>query len=262
MTRRYGGMAAADGPAKEAKMPDLPQKILFVLTSNAKMNTPDEKTGLWLSEFTEPYYLLQDNGFALDVVSVKGGPVPLDPRSTTDVEMQKEPGRRYLADETLRNRLHFTQAVTDIDFRDYDAIFIPGGHGTMWDMPQSVQLGQLISGALQAGKPVAAVCHGPAALLSAQAPDGRPLVAGRNVTAFTTAEEKAVGLEQKVPFLLDERLRELGALFQHGEPFQDYTVVDGNLITGQNPQSALSAAERLMHILAAKATQAQGQAAR
>ncbi len=226
-------------------------RILMVLTSSATMGGSDEPTGLWLSEFTEPYYALLDGGLKVDVVSVGGGQVPLDPRSTTDDACQDAPNARYAADVKAQALLSETVAVDQVDFGRYDAIFLPGGHGTMWDMPGSEALARGVSRMLAEGRPVAAVCHGPAGLVSATTDEGEPVVRGRTVSAFTRAEEKKVGLEDKVPFFLDERLEALGAEVNRGEPFTETAVADGNLITGQNPQSAGKVARMLMDSLAA-----------
>ena len=163
--------------------------------------------------------------------------MPIDPRSLRNADRIAE-NRRYHDDHAAMEILRSIRPVDQIQFADYDAIFLPGGHGTMWDLPNSGALARGVSMMFTAGKPVAAVCHGPAGLVSARLPDGVPLVAGRWATAFTTEEERAVGLQDKVPFLLDERLGELGARVIKGEPFAPMAVAHGNLITGQNPQSA------------------------
>jgi putative intracellular protease/amidase len=223
----------------------------MVLTSTTTMGATDEPTGIWLSEFTEPYYALLDGDLKVDVVSVRGGRVPIDPRSATDEACQDPPNARYASDVKAQAQLSDTVGVDQVDFGRYDAIFIPGGHGTMWDMPDSEPLGQGVSRLLAEGKPVAAVCHGPAGLLSAKTEAGAPVIRGRTVSAFTRAEEEKIGLEKKVPFFLDERLEELGADVKRGDPFTETAVADGNLITGQNPQSAGKVARLLMNCLAA-----------
>jgi putative intracellular protease/amidase len=224
------------------------KKILFVLTSAATMGDSDKPTGLWLEDFTEPYYALRDGGYDIDVVSIAGGKVPLDPASLGGDETPQS-DQRFNEDPQARGILENTRSVDQVDFGAYDAVFLPGGHGTMWDLPGSAALARGVEQLYAAGKPVAAVCHGPAGLVSAKGPDGRPLVAGKRVSAFTEAEEDAVKLKDKIPFLLDQRLRELGAEVVEAPPFQEMAVADGHLITGQNPQSAAKTAELLMGLL-------------
>lgn len=224
------------------------QTILFVLTSTSAMEG-GHATGAWLEEFTVPYYAIRDAGFTADVVTTAGGAVPFDPRSTGDESGEIAENRRFRSDAELQAVVRSTRSVEQVPFGEYAGIFLPGGHGTMWDLPNSTALARGVSEMFAAGKPVAAVCHGPAGLVSATAPDGRPLVAGRWVAAFTTDEEVAVGLKDAVPFLLDERLAALGARLVKGRNFVPTAVVDGNLITGQNPQSALDTAALLLAAL-------------
>ena len=215
-----------------------PARILFVVTSTATMGEGGDATGLWLEEFTVPYVALTDAAQSIEVVSTVGGVVPIDPRSLTDEAFEIPENRRYRDDPALQRLLHATRPVDRVRFAEYDTIFLPGGHGTMWDLPHCQPLAGGIGEMLTAGKPVAAVCHGPSGLLGAKLWDGRPAVAGRWVAAFTTEEEIAVGLRSKVPFLLDEKLVALGARVIKGEPFVPLAVAHANLITGQNPQSA------------------------
>ncbi len=223
------------------------RRILFVLTSSDTLGESGEPTGLWLDEFTVPYYALRDAGFQVDVVSIRGGRVPIDPRSAEDTSITAN--RRYQADAETQAVVEATPSIEEVDFADYAALFLPGGHGTMWDLPESTTLAAGVAALYAAGKPVAAVCHGPAGLVGAQGPDGQPLVRGKRVSAFTTREEEAVGLEKVVPFLLDRRLEALGAELVRGEPFTETAVADGNLITGQNPQSAGKVARLLRDAL-------------
>lgn len=242
-----------------------PQKVLFVLTSTATMGVGGKPTGLWLEEFTIPYFAIHDAGYSIDIVSTAGGAVPIDPRSVGgESARQLAENGRYLNDPQLVAALAETPLVEEVRFGDYAAVFLPGGHGTMWDLPKSQTLADGVVELFTAGKPVAAVCHGPAGLVGATLPDGRPLVAGRYVSAFTTEEEVAVGLRNAVPFLLDARLAELGAHLVKGEPFKPTAVENGNLITGQNPQSARAAAALLVAELkqrSAVAAEEEGRAA-
>ncbi len=230
-------------------MSQINKKILMVLTLSATMGGSDEPTGLWLEEFTEPYYALLDAGFDVTVVSTAGGAVPLDPRSLGEDAEKNEANIRYHDDGATRDTLSDSPALADVTAFEYDAIFLPGGHGTMWDLPESDKLASDVSALNAAGKPVAAVCHGPAGLVGATTPDGEPLVKGKRVSAFLTEEEELVGLREQIPFLLDERLESLGATLVKGEPFTETAVADGGLITGQNPQAAAKVAELLITAL-------------
>ena len=219
-------------------------KVLIVLTSHAQMGATTEPTGFWLEEFTTPYYAFADAGAHVEIASIAGGRAPIDPRSL-QLEAGKEPAsvQRYLRDEPLQTKLAQTPAVASVATSEYDIVFLPGGHGTMWDLPTSVALADLVAATLQRGDVVGAVCHGPAGLVNARFKDGKPVVAGRKVAGFTNSEEKAVGLATVVPFLLETRLRELGGRYESGPDFQPFAVVDGNLVTGQNPASSEKAAE-------------------
>lgn len=218
-------------------------RILIIATSHASMGDANERTGVWLEELTTPYYAFADGGAEVTLASIAGGPVPIDPRSTGEDSKKEKSVRRYLDDAALQAKVAHTPAFTSLDGGDYDAVFLPGGHGTMWDYPTSTELAALVSRFLEAGKPVAAVCHGPAGLTQARTSDGRSIVAGRKVAGFTNGEEEAVGLTKVVPFLLEDRLRELGGDYQKGPDFAPFAVRDGLLITGQNPASAAKVAE-------------------
>lgn len=213
-------------------------RILMVTTSHGTLGDSGDRTGVWLEEIATPYYVFTDAGASVDVASIAGGAVPVDPKS------RKAPGEntasveRFLADSDAAEKLERSAAIETVSWRAYDAVFLPGGHGTMWDLPGSGALSSLLGEALAAGRVVAAVCHGPAGLVSVLDQDGRPAVAGRRVSAFTDSEEEAVGLVPVVPFLLETRLRELGAAFESAPDFTPFGVADGNLVTGQNPASS------------------------
>jgi putative intracellular protease/amidase len=219
---------------------------LIITTSHARMGSAGEDTGVWLEELTTPYYAFADGGAEVTLASISGGPVPVDPRSTGDNSKTEESVRRYLDDAALQAKVANTPAFTSLDGSDFDAVFLPGGHGTMWDYPTSTELAAFVSGFLEAGKPVAAVCHGPAGLTQAKAADGRSIVAGKKIAGFTNSEEEAVGLSKVVPFLLEDRLRELGGEYQKGPDFAPFAVRDGLMITGQNPASAAKVAELML----------------
>lgn len=226
--------------------------ILMIVTSAGTMPN-GERTGLWLEEFAVPYNTLRDAGHRITVASPKGGRTPIDPRSD---EAAKHPEWRDAAQQ-----LQQTQSLDGLKADDFAAVFIPGGHGTMFDFPDNPALGALLSDFHAQDKPIASVCHGPAAFVGAKRADGRPLVDGYTLTAFSDTEEKLVGLDDVVPFLLSKRLEELGANVENSVPMLSHVKQDRLLITGQNPKSSARAAELLVHTLD-QAMQAQGVAPR
>lgn len=217
-------------------------KILIIATSHGSMSDGAEPTGIWLEELTTPYYAFVESGAKVDIVSIKGGTIPVDPRSLRPAGENDASVERYLADPALQATVKSSAAFKAGMAQDYDAIFLPGGHGTMWDYPASDDLASIVVSFLESGKTIAAVCHGPAGLVSARRSDGTPVIKGRRVAAFTDSEERAAGLDKAVPFLLESRIRELGANYVSGPDFQPFAVRDGNLVTGQNPASASEAA--------------------
>jgi putative intracellular protease/amidase len=227
-----------------------PAKILIIATSASKMGDSDDATGLWLEELTTPYYAFTDAGAEVTLASIAGGAIPIDARSTKPAGENDASVERYLADPAFKQAVAHTPRFDTLDTTGVDAVFLPGGHGTMFDYPGSAALARLVSESLESGRIVAAVCHGPAGLVSAKTSAGEPVVKGRKVAGFTDAEERAVGLEKAVPFLLGTRLRELGANYVSGPDFAPFAVRDGNLITGQNPASADETAKLVMAALA------------
>ena len=219
------------------------RKLLFVLTSNHKLGDTGRKTGGHAEEIATPYYLLQDAGFEVEFASPQGGEAPLDAVSARGENAQSV--ERLLDDQYAMDKLKLTKRLDQVLAEGYLAVYLPGGHGTMWDLPNDARLGQLLAGMVEAGKPVAAVCHGPAGFVGATRADGAPLVKGKTVNCFSDAEEKAVELDGVVPFLLETKLRELGAKVETADKFTQKVVEDGNLLTGQNPMSAQPLAERL-----------------
>lgn len=216
--------------------------VLFVLTSNDRMSNGDP-TGVWLEEYAVPWMRLTEAGHEVTVASVAGGDVPVDPNSEPNEEQARE------WSEAIR-RLRGTPALDTCSADDFDAVYLPGGHGTMFDLPDNQQLHELLLRFDEQGKVIACVCHAPAVFSGMQRRDGQPFVAGRRVTAFTDSEERAVGGEEKIPFMLEGRLRELGADVSTGGDWASHVVVDGRLITGQNPQSSEAVAGKLLTTLA------------
>jgi len=223
----------------------------MVVTSHDKLGATGDKTGFWLEELASPYYVFRDAGATVDIASPRGGAAPYDPKSLDRAGSRPASVERFLADAEAKGRVEATARLDAIDAGAYDAVFLAGGHGTMWDLPDSAALARIVGAVHDRGGAVAAVCHGPAGLVRATARDGRPIVAGKTVTAFTNAEEEAVKLTGVVPFLLESRLRELGASFVAGPMWQPHAVRDGKLVTGQNPASSERAARLVLEAIAA-----------
>lgn len=223
--------------------------ILMVLTSHDQLGDTGQKTGFWLEELAAPYYLLKDAGAVITLASPKGGQPPLDPKSDQP-EHQTDSTKRFQSDTAAQKLLANTKKLADMRADDFDAIFYPGGHGPMWDMPGNATSIALIEAFVQAGKPVGAVCHAPVALVNVRTADGQYLVSGKRVTGFTNEEEEAVGLTKVVPFLLEDRLKERGGIYQKTASWAPYVLVDGKLVTGQNPASSAPAAQALLNLLA------------
>lgn len=223
-------------------------KILMVLTSHDRLGETGEKTGFWLEELAAPYWRFHDAGAEIVLASPRGGQPPLDPRSGAP-EAQTEDTRRFQADARAMAALAATRPLAEVSMDDFDALFYPGGHGPLWDLAEDARSVALIERAEATGKPIGAVCHGPAALRRARRPDGAPLVQGRQVTAFSDSEEAAVGLTAVVPFSVEAMLRGNGGRYSKAADFQPYVVTDGRLVTGQNPASSAPAAEALLALL-------------
>jgi putative intracellular protease/amidase len=224
------------------------KKILMILTSHKEMENTDSTTGVWLGEFTDPYYKFIDAGYQVTLASPKGGTPPIDPMSKLTENITSS-NRRFDDDEGAKAAFHNTRTLGEIQVQDYDALFIPGGHGPLWDLATDEQCGKIILRFLQERKYVAAVCHGPAALIKAA--ELQPgLLQGKKITAFSNTEEAMAMRSKNVPYKLETRLRDLGADY-HAVliPFTSQVEKDGLLITGQNPMSAGPAANALIKAL-------------
>lgn len=224
-------------------------KILMVLTSHDELGTTGKKTGFWLEELAAPYYAFLDAGAEITLASPKGGQPPLDPKSD-EPDSQTDEARRFHADSAAQAVLASTVKLDTVDQEAFDAVFYPGGHGPLWDLANDKHSISLIEQTLQAGKPVALVCHAPGVLRDVKNADGTPLVKGKKVTGFTNSEEEGVGLTEVVPFLVEDVLKQNGGLYSRGDDWQSYTVQDGLLITGQNPGSSAETAKVLLASLA------------
>jgi len=223
-------------------------KVLIVLTSHDQLGDTGKKTGFWLEEFACPYYLLKDAGVQVTLASPLGGQPPLDPKSH-EPDFQTDDTRRFDDDQAAQKELANTAKLCEMKVEEFDAIFYPGGHGPLWDLHSNSDSIALIEGFIAAGKPVAAVCHAPAVLLKAKAQNGDPLIKGKRVTGFSNSEEAAVELTNVVPYLVEDQILALGGLYEKVEDWNSLAVVDGLIITGQNPGSSAAVAENLVKAL-------------
>jgi len=219
--------------------------ILMVLTSHSALGDTGEKTGFWVEEFAAPYYVLADAGAVITIASPAGGQPPVDPKSEA-ADAQTPATARFYKDADAIDKVANTVKLSDVKEAEYDAVFYPGGHGPLWDLANDTHSIQLIQDFYTHQKPVAFVCHAPAALVKVKDENGDALVKGKTVTGFSNTEEEAVKLTKVVPFLLEDELKELGAVYSKGADWSSYTKQDGLLITGQNPASSAAAAELLL----------------
>jgi putative intracellular protease/amidase len=237
-------------PSSGRATPTVPRRILMVSTSIA--TKPDGRpTGLWLSELTTPYFLFRDAGVDVTMASMTGGPPPVDPRSMAGPRGRGPSVERFERSADAMAAFRAMPALASIVAERFDAVFLCGGHGTMWDFRESAALGAAVTAIDARGGVVAALCHGPAGLLSARRADGRSILEGRRATGFTDAEEAAVGLTDAVPYLLETEMRRLGARFEVAANFQPHAIRDGAFVTGQNPASAEATARFTLEALAA-----------
>ncbi|EEF58833.1 type 1 glutamine amidotransferase domain-containing protein [Pedosphaera parvula] len=225
-------------------------KILMVLTSHDQLGNTGRKTGFWLEEFAAPYYVFRDAGVDLTLASPKGGQPPIDPKSDLP-ENQTPAMTRFKQDAKTQETLSRTLKLSEMNAEDFDTIFYVGGHGPMWDLVDNPDSIALIESFYNSGKPVAAVCHSPAVFHRAMY-EGASLVKGKRVTGFTNGEEEAVHLTHVVPFLVEDELKRVGGLYEKAPDWQSFAIVDGRLITGQNPASSTAAARALLEVLTAE----------
>jgi putative intracellular protease/amidase len=225
-------------------------KILMVLTSHDQLGTTGRKTGFWLEEFAAPYFVFRDAGVELTLASPKGGQPPIDPKSDLP-ENQTPAMARFKQDAAAQKALANTLKLADMKAEDYDTVFYPGGHGPMWDLAESKDSIALLESFYSSGKPIALVCHSPGVLRHVMY-NGAPLVKGKRVTGFTNGEEAEVQLTQVVPFLVEDELLRLGAVFEKLANWQPFSITDGRLVTGQNPASSTVSAQALLKVMAAR----------
>ncbi|MCD0456356.1 type 1 glutamine amidotransferase domain-containing protein [Chryseobacterium sp. LC2016-27] len=223
------------------------KKVLFVLTSHDELGNTGLKTGFWTEELAAPYYALSDKGVEITLASPKGGQPPIDPKSE-DPSSQTDATHRMDKDEVLKEKLKNTHKLSEVKSEDFDAVFYPGGHGPLWDLAEDKVSQQLIVDFYTNDKPVAFVCHAPGVLKDVKI-DGEYLVKGKNVTGFTNTEEEAVQLTDVVPFLVEDMLKKNGGVYSKIEDWSPYAVVDGRLVTGQNPASSEKVADELLKLI-------------
>ena len=223
-------------------------KILMVLTSHDKLGDTGKKTGFWLEEFAAPYYVLKDAGHDITLASPAGGQPPLDPKSD-EPDAQTDATKRFKGDEDAQAHLASTHKLADIDVSDFDGVFYPGGHGPLWDLAEDEKSVALIKTAYEQDKVIGAVCHAPAVFKNVFVKPDQNIVGGREVTGFSNTEEEAVQLTNIVPFLLEDMLKQNNGRYSRGDDWAPHIVVDGKLITGQNPASSEGAAKAVLQAL-------------
>ncbi|WP_333852172.1 type 1 glutamine amidotransferase domain-containing protein [Epilithonimonas sp.] len=223
------------------------KKILFVVTSHDKKGNTNEPTGYYLGEVSHPWQVLHSAGYDIDFVSPKGGKAPVD-----GLNLEDAVNKEFWENKEYRAKIENTMKPSEVDPSKYAAIFYAGGHGTMWDFPDNTELQDIARKIYENNGIVSAVCHGPSALVNLKLSNGKYLVDGKKINAFTNEEETAVKLENVVPFLLENQLKERGAIFEKSGLWQNHVVADGRLITGQNPQSAKSVGEEILKQLKQK----------
>ena len=222
-------------------------RILMVLTSHDQLGHTGRQTGFWLEEFAAPYFVFRDAGVDLTLASPKGGQPPIDPKSDLP-ENQTPAMARFKQDKPAQEALAHTVKLSTVKSEDYDTVFYPGGHGPMWDLAESPVSIALLESFYDSGKPIALVCHSPGVLRHVTY-NGAPLVKGKHVTGFTNGEEEEVKLTKVVPFLVEDELLRLGAIFEKKANWEPFSIIDGRLITGQNPASSTVAAQNLLKVI-------------
>ena len=225
-------------------------KILMVLTSHDQLGDTGLKTGFWLEEGAAPYFVFRDAGIQLTLASPKGGQPPIDPKSDQP-ENQTAAQTRFKKDEEAQKAFANTLRLADVKAEDFDTVFYPGGHGPMWDLSEDPVSIALLESFYNSGKPIALVCHSPGVLRHVKY-KGEPLVKDKHVTGFTNGEEEEVKLTHVVPFLVEDELLRLGAIFEKKANWEPFAITDGRLITGQNPASSTVTAQALLKLVRAE----------
>ncbi|HEV8283760.1 MAG TPA: type 1 glutamine amidotransferase domain-containing protein [Chitinophagaceae bacterium] len=223
-------------------------KVLFITTSHDKMGDTNDMTGVWLEEIAVPYYLFKEAGADITLASPNGGRVPLDPKSLS-VILSTFSTRRFLKDQEAMNFLSNSHPLEEINANNFDVVFLPGGHGPMWDLADNKRLNQLLEAFNNENKPIGAVCHGVVCLLALKNNEGEVLIKGKQLTCFSNSEEELSGLTGIVPFLIETKLLSLGGVYSKGENYVSHVVEDGNIITGQNPASSKEVARKIIALV-------------
>ena len=225
-------------------------KILMVFTSHDQLGDTGRKTGFWLEEGAAPYFVFRDAGVQLTLASPKGGQPPIDPKSDRP-ENQTPAQARFKKDAEAQKAFANTVRLADVKAEDFDTVFYPGGHGPMWDLAEDPVSIALLESFYNSGKPIALVCHSPGVLRHVKY-KGEPLVKGKQVTGFTNGEEEEMKLTHVVPFLVEDELLRLGAIFEKKANWEPFAITDGRLITGQNHASSTVTAQALLKFMAAE----------
>jgi putative intracellular protease/amidase len=236
--------SASTATAQSDKSTSMKKKILFVVTSHDKKGHTDEATGYFLSEVSHPWKVLKDAGYEIDFVSPKGGEPPVDGFDLADPE-----NKEFWEDQYYHNKISHSLKPNEVTPEEYVAIYYAGGHGAVWDLPQNQELAAISTKIYENNGVVSAVCHGPAGIVNIKLSNGKYLVDGKKVSGFTNEEEEAVKLETVVPFLLEDKLKERGGIYEKANPWQEHIVIDQRLVTGQNPQSAKAVGHAILRLL-------------
>lgn len=223
-------------------------RALIILTSHSQLGDTGKPTGFYWEELATPYWALRDRGISVDLASITGGEPPADPNSATDDDMNDDV-KRFMDDDKAMESLKNTSSIDSVDSQAYDLIYLPGGHGTMWDFSQTPEVGHVVAAAYENNAVIGAVCHGVAGLTNALLPSGEPLITKRQINGFTDAEEEAAQLSKVVPYSLESALKERGCKFDSGENFKEFAIKDGRLVTGQNPASSAKVATLMIQAL-------------
>lgn len=232
------------------------KKVLFVVTSNEDFGTTGKKTGLWLEEFTAPYYHLLDNKVEITVASPKGGKAPIDPLSAMP-EYKTPSSERFYNDLNAQNIIQNTKKLLDMSSNDFDAIFYPGGHGPLWDLVEDKHSIKLIEDFYNNDKIISFLCHSVALLKHPKTTNGTPIVKDKKVTGYSSSEEEVLKTKAYVPFLIEDMIQENKGIYSKAGDFKPYVVTDELLITGQNPDSSVILAHKLYEILLKNSKDAQ-----
>jgi putative intracellular protease/amidase len=246
---------AAQPAADAHPSPPPARKVLIVMTNHSAYPSRSDATGLWLTELTHFYDVIQQAGYVMDFVSPTGGKVPLDERSLSWMYMDNA-AKAHLTDPAFVARLQTTKSAASVNPADYLAIYYTGGHGTMWDFKGNKDLQRVAEAIYQQGGIVSSVCHGAAGLLDLRTAQGRPLIEGRVITGFSNIEETLSGVQDQVPYSLQDELQARGAKYDKSIiPFLSYAVTDGRLVTGQNPKSGKAVANAMLQVIRANQIQ-------